>query len=92
MRGVAYVDVDAFGSIPEKKTFRDEIDRPVRRLLTPQEMAEEATKFLDTTKIKRPGTRIRVNLAGIEDRVMYPAQLAYLTPDVADTLVLNQIP
>jgi hypothetical protein len=92
VRGVAYVDVDAFGSIPEKKTDLDDENRPIRRLLTPQEIADEVKTFLDATdENRRPGVKIRVNLAGFEDGAMHSAQLAYLTPDVSETLVLNQI-
>jgi hypothetical protein len=39
----------------------------------------------------KPEPRVPVNLAGVKDGAMRPAQLAYLTPDVADTLVINQI-
>jgi len=44
---------------------------------------------VETTK----GVRqlIRVNLAAFEGSVIRPAQLAFLTPDVPDTLILNQI-
>jgi hypothetical protein len=91
-RGVAYVDVDVFGSIPEKKTDRDSEGRPIRRLLTPPEMADEAKVFVEkSTSTKKPAPRLEVNLAGFEGGALRPAQLAYLTPEVADTLILNQI-
>ena len=92
VRGVAYVDVDVFGSIPEKKSDQDSQGHPIRRLLTPQEIADEAQIFLTASNLnERPEKRVSVNLAGFEGGAMHPAQLAYLTPDVADTLVLNQI-
>ncbi len=93
VRGVAYVDVDAFGGIPEKKL--DDI----RRLLTPNEIAEEVNNFVNG-KLEN---RIHVNLAGCKDKegqvekdsmeniVIHPAQLAFLTPEVSATLILNQI-
>ena len=34
---------------------------------------------------------VSVALADFEDGMIRPAQLAFLTPDVADTLILNQI-
>jgi hypothetical protein len=80
VRGVAYVDVDVFGGAPEKK-----VDGAQRRLLTPEEILEEVRKL--TT----PAPRVPVNLAGFEGGVIRPAQLAYLTPDVPETLILNQI-
>ena len=89
--GVAYVDVDALGGVQEKKTDFDNEGRPVRRLLTPKEIAGEANVFLQGAAAGKPKPRVPVNLAGVEGGAMRPAQLAYLTPDVADTLVLNQI-
>ena len=89
VRGVDYVDVDVLGGVPEKKTDKD---KPIRRLLTPQEIAEEAKLFIDTSeKTSRPEARVRVNLADFELDAIRPAQLAFLTPDVADTIVLNQV-
>jgi hypothetical protein len=92
VRGVAYVDVDALGGVPEKKTDVDGDGRPIRRLLTPKEIADEAAAFLQqNTSNEQPRPRVQVNLAGFDEGAMHPAQLAYLTPTVADTLVLNQI-
>ena len=78
--GVAYVDVDAFGGVPEKK-----VEGNQRRLLTPKEIIDEVRAL--TT----PAPRVAANLAGFEKGVVRPAQLAYLTPDVPETLILNQI-
>ncbi|HHS83507.1 MAG TPA: putative baseplate assembly protein, partial [Gammaproteobacteria bacterium] len=84
--GIAYVDVDTFGGIPEKQV--DESESGKRRLLTPDEIAEHVQALIDTTREKnRPEPRLRVNQANSE----HPAQLAFLTPDVPDTLILNQI-
>ncbi len=88
--GVAYVDVDTFGGIPEKQP--DEFEKGERRLLTPDEIATHIQMLIATTQdLGRPESRIRVNLAGIEGKVIRPAQLAFLTPDLPDTLILNQI-
>jgi hypothetical protein len=87
--GVAYVDVDVFGGIPEKLT--DE-DNSIRRLRTPREIADAASVFLEPAPdTNQPPQRMPVNLAGFDKGTMNPAQLGYLTPDVADTLVLNQV-
>jgi baseplate J-like protein len=87
VRGVAYVDVDAFGSIPEKKAEAGE-----RRLLTPEEISRQVQKLVEASKAEgRPESRLRVNQAALEEGTIRPAQLAFLTPAVPATLILNQI-
>jgi hypothetical protein len=82
IEGVAYVDVDAFGGLGEKNP-----DGTVR---TPNELIAEAQKI-----VKGPlGQRLRVNLPGLPKSPggqIQPAQLAYLPPEVPDTLILNLI-
>lgn len=88
--GVAYVDVDTFGGIPEKQL--DAFAAGERRLLTPDEIAVHIQMLIATAEeIARPEPRVRVNLAGIEGEAIRPAQLAFLTVDVPETLILNQI-
>lgn len=118
VRGVAYVDVDAFGGIPEKIAEED----GKRRLLTPDEVSEavaclttewshddmdtfcadktannECDKFTNCKKYGHFGKkssvnqRLPVNLADFEQGAIRPAQLAFLAPDVPDTLILNRI-
>ena len=90
--GVAYVDVDVLGGVPEKKTDKDAEKKPIRRLLTPEEIAATVADLLQrNVSLRQPDPRVWVNLADFEDGAMRPAQLAYLMPTVADTLVLNQI-
>jgi predicted phage baseplate assembly protein len=80
VRGVSYVDVDVFGGVAEKIT-----DSGVRRLQTPQEI-------LDAVQgLTAPAPRVPVNLAAFQNGTLHPAQLAYLTPEVPATLILNQI-
>jgi hypothetical protein len=89
VRGVAYVDVDAFGGIPEKQFKPDK----GRQLLTPAEIAKHVQEFVALQK-NRPNTRLTVNLANFEPEdhdQIHPAQLAFLTPEVSETLILNQI-
>jgi len=115
VRGVAYIDVNAFGGVPEKQPLtKDEIniltnwgklplvDR--RRFLTPDEIAEEVAKIVkriqnlteDQIKALRKSREIRVpqrlavNLP-VQEKFIRPAQLAFLSPDVPATLILNQI-
>ena len=81
VRGVEYVDVDVFGGIPEKIS-----ENGIRRLLTPEEIAESGNAL----QTKGAPQRLNVNLAEFEDKVLRPAQLAFMTPDVPETLILNQ--
>jgi hypothetical protein len=89
VRGVAYVDIDAFGGIPEKQFIAGK----GRQLLTPAEIAERVQKFVIGQQ-NRPDARLKVNLADFEqgeNDLIHPAQLAFLTPEVPETLILNQI-
>ncbi|HEY7181480.1 MAG TPA: putative baseplate assembly protein [Blastocatellia bacterium] len=80
VEGVAYVDVDAFGGVAEKNA-----DGSVR---TPKELLDAARA---TVSAGKPCQRVRVNLPELSGGAIRPAQLAYLTPDAPDTLILNQI-
>jgi hypothetical protein len=100
VRGVLYVDVDVLGGIPEKKSDEDKgeceddgEDPPSRRPLTPKEIADEANNFFPETNPEQPKQRLSVNLAGFDENknTLHPAQLAYLTSDVADTLIINRV-
>lgn len=93
VRGVAYVDVDVLGGIPEKETFGME-----RRQLSPQEINQKVQQLIELQQSNTPtGARreprrpIGVNLAAFDTVGMRPAQLAYFTPTVTDTIVLNQV-
>lgn len=94
VRGVEYVDVDLLRGIPEKMA---DIGSPgIRRLLTPSEIAEKVSGPLtdddwDVLQMKEPLSRVVVNLADRQAGGIRPAQLAFLTPDVPETLILNQI-
>jgi hypothetical protein len=92
VEGVAWVDLDTLGGLPERKTDTGADGKPVRRLLTPQELAEAAAAFIaGGGPSALPQQRLRVNRAGFDAGLMRPAQVAYVTPAVADTLVLNQV-
>jgi hypothetical protein len=80
--GVEWVDVDSFGGIPERK-----LDAGVRRLLEPAEIASAVKAVVDAGELQN---RVQVNLAGREGQAVRPAQLAYLSPLVPATLILNE--
>ncbi|MBI2753353.1 MAG: putative baseplate assembly protein [Betaproteobacteria bacterium] len=96
VEGVVYLDVDAFGGIPEKVADA----KGNRTLLTMGEIAsrvENLTKAsTQTGKLGQPvamgvSQRVDVNQADLEKGQVRPAQLAVFTSAVQDTLVLNQI-
>jgi hypothetical protein len=92
VEGVAYVDVDTLRGIPE--TTADPLAPGGRRLLTPAEItASISGPLLDeqNNPVREPLQRLIARPAGIEAGVILPAQLAFLTPDVPATLILNQI-
>lgn len=83
VRGVAYVDVNAFGGVAERND-----DGSVR---TPNELIEASQLIVNKPK---PDQRVVVNLPelpGISTNAILPAQLAYLVPEVPDTLIINLI-
>lgn len=101
VKGVAYVDVDAFGGIPEKKSAPDSRDetKTVRRLLNLDEIAETVQEIIAPKEDREggpppvvPAPRVEAGVAAFEKGALRPAQLAIFTPSVPDTLILNQIP
>ena len=89
--GVEYVDVDLLRGIPEKLT--DPVTGE-RRLLAPDEISAIAAGPLKDESgnvLRDPLNRIDVNFAGVKNNLLHPAQLAYLSPEVPDTLILNLI-
>jgi predicted phage baseplate assembly protein len=103
--GVEYVDVDAFGGIPEKAPKLDNKGNPTgeRGLLTLEQIADAVQKIVPNPQAEKSvknGTRVNtvllapridVNLADFEKGVLRPAQLAIFTDAVPDTLILDQI-
>ncbi len=85
--GVIYVDVDTFGYIPEKTT-----DNGKRRGLTPDEIAEHIKKLVDQSEATgKPEPYVKVELADFDQGTLRPAELAFLSPELPTTLVLNRI-
>lgn len=97
VRGVAYVDVDAFGAVPERHTGAD----GTRRLVTQGDVTRAVFQVLRADQ--QAAARRRAGLAGNlppdviafpggSDRgVLRPAELAIFTPAVPDTLILNPL-
>lgn len=75
VEGVAYVDVDTFGGIPEKTGGR---------FSTPEEIS---TRVQSLTLQQR----VMVHLADARTLPIAAAQIAFLSPEVPATLILNQI-
>jgi predicted phage baseplate assembly protein len=87
--GVEYVDVDTFGGVSEKIS---DPSTKVRRLRTPAEIADEVQVIVDLSQSQGPAHRVSVNLADFEGQSLRPAQLAYLSPLIPATLILNEVP
>jgi len=93
VEGVAYVDVDVFGGVPELKVD----ENGFLRLLTPDEVSAAVRAMLPDPSKKlppdkaQPGQRVRVNLAAPRDADIQPAQIAILSPAAPDTLIINQL-
>lgn len=85
VRGVVYVDLDAFGAVPS--TTADPSAEDGRRPLTPEETASEVTRIVGQV----PGPRIAAEPARMDASGIRPAQLAVLVPEVPATLILNEI-
>ncbi|HKA20510.1 MAG TPA: putative baseplate assembly protein [Blastocatellia bacterium] len=88
IEGVAYVDVDAFGGVPEKVT-----DQSGNRQLQSLDDLAEAVQKIVTPPAGSVGPlqSVMAKLADFEGGALHPAQLAIFTPGVQDTIVLNQI-
>jgi len=85
VRGVVYVDLDAFGAVPS--TIADPGAEAGRRPLTPEQTAAEIARIVGAAPAPRvPALAAQPDAAGI-----LPAQLAVLVPEVPATLILNQI-
>lgn len=84
--GVAYVDVDAFGAIPE--TVPDRAAASGRRTPSPTTISRQIREIARTA----PQTRVRAYLAEREDTSIRPAQIAILLPTVEETLSIRRLP
>ena len=101
IEGVAYVDVDTFGGLPEKVSYVDgsrhlPSQEAVRQWLTRsgrtlRPFAATNRQLAGTRRVEKPGDWVEAKAAGYDKGTLYPAQLAVFLPAVPDTLILNQI-
>jgi hypothetical protein len=85
--GVAFVDVDLLRGVPEKN-----LDKTGERKLLNPDQISQAIIGSQPGDMPDPVARILVNMAAPEANRTRPAQLAFITPDIEPTLILNQIP
>jgi len=99
VRGVDYVDVDAFGAVAQKVADETgEGGAPARRLVTQDDIVQAVADIVSAGK--RRGNKVVDVLppnvdawpGGADHGALRPAELVVFMPGVADTLVLNQIP
>ena len=98
VRGVAYVDVDAFGAIAQTV---DDVTRDAngnvhrtRRFLTQDDIAAAVSAIVGpaATGADRLPPNVDAWPGGSDRGLLRPAELVMLMPGVPDTLVLNRIP
>lgn len=82
--GVVYVDLDSFGAIDTTRV----VGNDPARLLTPAETAKAVADIVDRGVASAVQARPARRNAG---KTIVPAQLALLSSEVAETLVLNQL-
>ena len=93
IEGVAYVDVDLLGKLVEKNDDGT-VRTPNELLASIKDQIEPDPKKPNKPTQPPPAQRVRVNLPELPTTSggqIRPAQLAYLTADVPDTLILNLI-
>jgi len=101
--GVAYVDIDAFGGVPEKVEKIDRNGNTVRVQAAPDDITAAVQQIVHPTPADVAKFRRRAAQRGVSDRVdafpggndhgvIRPAELVIFTPGVPDTLILNQLP
>jgi predicted phage baseplate assembly protein len=104
VRGVAWVDVDAFGAVPQRVlrtvTEPDGTVHRARVLLSQDDiLAAVATIIAGGTVPEPQGERpdrmppnVDAWSGGLDHGLLRPAELVAFTPAVPDTLILNQVP
>jgi len=101
VRGVDYVDVDAFGAVAEKIPDTAQDGTPIRRPLTPAEVIAAVQLIVDPDSVlkifrsRAAKDRLPKNVdawpGGSDAGVLRPAELVIFAPAIPDTLILNQI-
>jgi predicted phage baseplate assembly protein len=101
VEGVAYVDVDTFGGLPEKVSYADgsrhlPSQEAIRKLLAEsggrlRSFGVSNRQLSAEKKVKPPSPWVDAKAADFDNGTIRPAQLAIFVPAVPDTLILNQI-
>jgi len=104
VRGVVYVDVDSFGGVPEKITDNgvrrlltpDEVTEAVNCIADPHSCEKQGSLAVTSRRLSASRTQhltqaLEIHLAGFDGNLIYPAQLALLSGELPDTLILNPI-
>lgn len=99
VKGVDYVDIDAFGGIPEKQAD----GKGGRAPLSPQEIADRVGQMKSDPRVLAtlagfeappedpPKSSVPVDDTFASGDSLRPAQLAIFSPEVRDTLILQEI-
>lgn len=97
--GVAYVDLDILDAIDQQKLI-DALDKIHLEELqqVPSNLTEDLTKLLNLrvrpvvpVQLATQGTTRRSHASSSASSTIAPAQLAFLSPDVPDTLILREL-
>ncbi|HJV62403.1 MAG TPA: hypothetical protein VJ743_15755, partial [Albitalea sp.] len=106
VRGVAWVDVDAFGAVPER-VLQVSIDpdgtvHRERVLLTQDDILDAVADIIaagsathaqgDTAEHMAPDVDAWPGGLDASEQLLRPAEIVAFTPSVPDTLILNQVP
>jgi len=105
VRGIDWVDVNSFGAIPETELQYDADGHKTRELITQEGITDTVRRIVEgdekgftsgssqqgAGEPLQPPSRIDAQAARVEDGRILPAQLAFFTPAVPDTLILNPV-
>ncbi|NML46856.1 putative baseplate assembly protein [Ramlibacter sp. G-1-2-2] len=100
VRGVAWVDVDSFGAVPERvwttSTDADGTVHRTRELLTQDDILATIADIIAQAQPQNLVDRMPPSVAafagGLDQGALRPAEIVAFTPEVPDTLILNQVP
>ena len=93
VKGIAYVDVDILDKMDESIT-PDELALLANDLKLNKRIVVEMDRIQTYQAVERRGeifSSVASRYGIIEDDTIRPAQLAYLSPDVTDTLILQEL-
>jgi predicted phage baseplate assembly protein len=100
VRGVDWVDVDGFGAVPERvwttTTAADGTVQRTRELLTQDDILAGVAAIIAQSQPQNLADRMPPSVdawpGGLDQGALRPAEIVAFTPEVTDTLILNQVP